>query len=76
VVGLHGDVYKTVVVWWQFAIEVVRGTKLQKMSAEISKPVSLTALSSFTPVIEFLQGAGQSQLVSQVADVLNVLEQL
>jgi len=50
----------------QFAIEVIRGPKLQKMSAEISKPVSLAALSSFTPVIEFLHGAGQSQLVSQV----------
>jgi len=50
----------------QFAVDVVRGPKLQKMSAEISKPVSLTALSSFAPVIEFLQGAGQSHLVSQV----------
>lgn len=51
----------------QFAVEVVRGSKLQKMSAEISKSVSLAALSSFAPVIEFLHGAGQSHLVSQVA---------
>jgi len=50
----------------QFALEVVHGPKLQKMSAEMSTPVSLSALSSFAPVIEFLQGAGQSQLISQV----------
>jgi len=48
-------------------VEVIRGPKLQKMSAEISKPISLTALSSFAPVVEFLQGAGQSQLILQVA---------
>ena len=49
---------------------MVRGPKLQKMSAEISKSISMTALSSFAPVIEFLQGAGQSQLVSQVAGLI------
>jgi len=49
---------------------MVRGSKVQKMSAEISNSVLLTALSSFAPVIEFLHGAGQSQLVSQVKDVL------
>jgi len=41
------------------------------MSAEIAKPVSLAALSSFAPVIEFLHGAGQSQLVLQVDYLLN-----
>jgi len=47
-------------------VEVIRGPKLPKMSSEITKPVSLTALSNFAPVVEFLHGAGQSQLVSQV----------
>jgi len=56
----------SVVVCRQFAVEVIRGPKLQKMSTEINKPVSLAALSSFAPVIEFLHGAGQSQLISQV----------
>ena len=57
--------------FWQTAIEAVRSPKLQKMSADISQSVSLTALSSFTPVIEFLHGAGQSQLVSQVCHLRN-----
>ena len=62
-----------ILIWrccWQFAIEVIRGPKLQKLSAEVSKPVSLTVLSSFAPVIEFLQGAGQNQLISQVASLI------
>jgi len=64
------DVWRPIVCFEQFAVEVVRGPKLQKMSAEISKSISMTALSSFAPVIEFLQGAGQSQLVSQVAGLI------
>ena len=69
----RAGVLASVVMCWQFANEVIRGTKLQKMSAEISKPVLLAALSGFAPVIEFLHGAGQSQLVSQVAVLHSLL---
>ena len=49
----------------QFALTAVQGCKLQKMCAQVNRPLNLTA-SSFDPVVEFLQSAGQGQMVIQV----------
>ena len=43
----------------------IKGEKLQKMCTEVSLKINVS-LMCFEPVAEFLNGAGQSQLVSQV----------
>jgi hypothetical protein len=53
-------------VCFQYALTAIRGPKLQQISGEVSKPISLSAMAGFHPVVEFLQGAGQGQLVAQV----------
>ena len=52
----------------QVALTAVQGNKLQKMCAQVSRPLSLAA-SSFDPVVDFLQSAGQAQMVTQVSQV-------
>lgn len=48
-----------------FALQVVRDSKLQRMCAEVSKPIDL-GMSCFVSVLDFLMGAGQQQLATQV----------
>ena len=49
----------------QYGMMAIKGDKLQKMCTEVSLQVNIS-LMCFEPVTEFLNGAGQSQLVSQV----------
>lgn len=46
-------------------MESIQGAPFQKMCADVATPLSL-GTTSFGPVTDFLQGAGQSQIVSQV----------
>lgn len=50
----------------QYSLESVRGSKLQQMGLELSKSTNADILASLTAVVEFLQGAGQGNLVCQV----------
>lgn len=45
-------------------VESIQGAPFQKMCADVATPLSL-GTTSFGPVTDFLQGAGQSQIVSQ-----------
>ena len=48
-----------------FAFAAIRDSRLQKMCADVSKPLDL-GMSCFLSVTEFLNGAGQQQLATQV----------
>ena len=49
----------------QYALHTIQGHKLQKLSAEVSSSLSL-GTPSYAPVVDFLQSAGQGQMVAQV----------
>lgn len=49
----------------QHVVESIQGAPFQKMCADVATPLNL-GTTSFGPVTDFLQGAGQSQIVSQV----------
>ena len=44
----------------------MKGNKLQKLCADVGKGLNVE-LATFAPVVEFLQGAGQNQLIEQVS---------
>lgn len=50
----------------QFASLSMRSGTLQKLCSDLNQKAPLLGPACFAPVKEFLQGAGQAQLVSQV----------
>jgi hypothetical protein len=55
---------------FQHVIESIQGAGFQKMCADVATPLSL-GTTSFGTVTDFLQGAGQSQIVSQVYSIFD-----
>ena len=57
--------YDLVLSLFQYALCVVQGPRLQTLCSDVTVSLS-TSLPGFCSVVDFLQGAGQAHLVSQV----------